>query len=99
MTLSTLSVSQRIAPQETFDSNKVRTLIADYLGIDIERVTDEAHFSDEFDMDRYDCLELMILIEDAFTGVEITDVMLIRLKSLVISSAISKTMNGEAGIN
>jgi acyl carrier protein len=73
MTLSTLSVSQRIAPQETFDSNKVRTLIADYLGIDIERVTDEAHFSDEFDMDRYDCLELMILIEDAFTGVEITD--------------------------
>ena len=99
MTLSTLSVTQRIAPQETFDSNKVRTLIADYLGIDIERVTDEAHFRDEFDMDRYDCLELMILIEDAFTGVEITDVMLIRLKSLVISSAISKTMNGEAGIN
>jgi acyl carrier protein len=73
MTLSTLSVTQRIAPQETFDSNKVRKLIADYLGIDIERVTDEAHFSDEFDMDRYDCLELMILIEDAFSGVEITD--------------------------
>jgi acyl carrier protein len=24
-------------------------------------------------MDRYDCLELMILIEDAFSGVEITD--------------------------
>jgi hypothetical protein len=46
MTLSTLSVTRRIAPQETFDSNKVRTLIADYLGIDIERVTDEAHFSD-----------------------------------------------------
>ena len=45
--------------------------LADYLGIDIERVTDEAHFRDEFDMD--DCLELMILIEDAFTGVEITD--------------------------
>src|SRR5690242_3596858 len=39
----------------------------------VERVTDEAHFRDEFDMDRYDCLELMILIEDAFTGVEITD--------------------------
>jgi acyl carrier protein len=51
----------------------VRTLIADYLGIDIERVTDESHFTDEFDMDRYDRLELMILIEDAFTGVEITD--------------------------
>ena len=56
MTLSTLSVSQRIAPQETFDLNKVRTLIADYLGIDIERVTDEAHFSDEFDMDQVDVI-------------------------------------------
>jgi acyl carrier protein len=71
MTLS-WSVTQRIASQEAFDSDKVRTLIADYLGIDAKRVTDEARFS-EFGMDRYDRLELMILIEDAFTGVEITD--------------------------
>ena len=71
MTLSCLRVTQR-APQEAFDSDKVRSLIADYLGIDAERVTDEAHFS-EFGMDRYDRLELMILIEDAFTGVEIKD--------------------------
>jgi len=71
MTLSCLSVTQR-APQEAFDSDKVRTLIADYLGIDAKRVTDEAHFS-EFGMDRYDRLELMILIEDTFTGVEIKD--------------------------
>jgi acyl carrier protein len=70
MTLSCLSVTQR-APQEAFDSDKVRTLIADYLGIDAKRVTDEAHFS-EFGMDRYDRLELMILI-DTFTGVEIKD--------------------------
>jgi acyl carrier protein len=73
MTLSSLSPTQRTAPQEAFNSDKVRTLIAEYLGIDAQRVTDEAHFSDEFGMDRYDCLELMILIEDAFTGVEITD--------------------------
>ena len=72
MTLSSLSVTERTAPQEAFNSDKVRTLIADYLGIDTERVTDEAHFS-EFGMDRYDRLELMILIEDAFTGVEFTD--------------------------
>jgi acyl carrier protein len=71
MTLSCLSVTQR-APQEAFDSDKVRTLIADYLGIDAKRVADEAHFS-EFGMDRYDRLELMILIEDTFTGVEIKD--------------------------
>jgi acyl carrier protein len=72
MTLSSLSVTQRTAPQDAFDSDKVRTLIAHYLGTDLKRVTDEAHFS-EFGMDRYDRLELMILIEDAFTGVEITD--------------------------
>ena len=72
MTLSSLSVPQRTAPQEAFNSNKVRTLIAEYLGIDAKRVTDESHFS-EFGMDRYDRLELMILIEDAFTGVEIKD--------------------------
>jgi acyl carrier protein len=72
MTLSSLSVTQRTPTQQTFDSNKVRTLIAEYLGIDAKRVTDETHFS-EIGMDRYDRLELMILIEDAFTGVEIAD--------------------------
>jgi len=72
MTLSSLSVIQRTAPQEVFDSDKVRTLIAGYLGIEVKQLTDETHFG-EFGMDRYDRLELMILIEDAFIGVEITD--------------------------
>ena len=72
MTLSSLSVPLRSAPQEAFDPDKVRALIAEYLGIDAKRVTDEAHFS-ELGMDRYDRLELMILIEDAFTGVQIMD--------------------------
>jgi acyl carrier protein len=72
MTLSSVSVTQRTAPQEAFDSDKVRTLIAEYLGIEAKQVTDEAHFG-EFGMDRYDRIELMILIEDAFIGVEITD--------------------------
>jgi acyl carrier protein len=67
-----LSVIQRTAPQEAFDSDKARTLIAEYLGIEAKQVTDEAHFG-ELGMDRYDRLELMILIEDAFIGVEITD--------------------------
>ncbi len=68
-----IATTQLTAPQEAFDTDKVRTLIAEYLGIDPKRVRDEAHFSDEFGMDRYDRLELMILIEDAFTGVEFTD--------------------------
>jgi acyl carrier protein len=67
-----LSVIQRTAPQEAFDSDKARTLIAEYLGIEAKQVTDDAHFG-ELGMDRYDRLELMILIEDAFIGVEITD--------------------------
>ena len=71
MTLS-LSVAQRTAPQQAFDSDKARTLIAEYLGIEAKQLTDEAHFG-ELGMDRYDRLELMILIEDAFIGVEITD--------------------------
>jgi acyl carrier protein len=65
-------MTQRTAPQEAFNSDKVRSLIAEYLGIEPKQVTDEAHFG-EFGMDRYDRLELMILIEDAFIGVEITD--------------------------
>ena len=72
MTLSSLSITQRTAPQEAFNSDKVRSLIAEYLGIEAKQVTDEAHFG-EFGMDRYDRLELMILIEDAFIGVEIAD--------------------------
>jgi acyl carrier protein len=73
MTISILSSTQRTAPQEDFDTDKVRTLIAEYLGIDVRRVTDEAHFSEELGADWLDRLELMILIEDEFAGVEITD--------------------------
>jgi acyl carrier protein len=39
----------------------------------IERVTDEAHFTDDFKADWLDRLELMIVIEDQFSRVEITD--------------------------
>jgi acyl carrier protein len=72
MTLSSLSVTQLSVSQKTFDFDKVRTFIAEYLGIEAKQVKDEAHFG-EFGMDRYDRLELMILIEDAFIGVEIRD--------------------------
>jgi hypothetical protein len=45
MTLSSLSLTQRTTPQEAFDTDKVRTLIAEYLGIDRKQVTDEARIS------------------------------------------------------
>ncbi len=48
-------------------------LIADQLGVDIKRVTDEAHFTDDLGADWLDRLELMIVIEDQFADVVLTD--------------------------
>ena len=50
--------------------DKVRTLIADYLNIDIKRVTDEAHLTKDLGADWLDLLKLMILVEKQFTGLE-----------------------------
>jgi acyl carrier protein len=54
-------------------ANDVRTIVAKHLGVDIKRVTDEAHFTDDFGADWLDRLELMIEIEDQFPAVEFTD--------------------------
>jgi acyl carrier protein len=56
-----------------FDANKIRALIANYLGVDVGRVTDEAHFRKDFDLDSLDQLELLILIEEQFLGAEFSD--------------------------
>jgi acyl carrier protein len=64
---------QRVAPRVIFDTNRVRTLIAEYTGVNAERVTDEAHFSDDLGLDWLDRLELMILIEDEFADIEISE--------------------------
>ena len=56
-----------------FDANKVRALIARYLGIDVEQLTDEVHFRNDFDLDSLNWLELLILIEETFSGVEFSD--------------------------
>ena len=60
------------APQAGNDADRLRTLVAEYLGIDPDQVTDEAHLSD-LGLDWLDELELMILIEDEFAGVEFSD--------------------------
>ena len=52
---------------------KVRCLVAKHLGVETERVTNEAHFLDDFHAGWLDRLELMIVIEDQFVGVELTD--------------------------
>jgi acyl carrier protein len=63
----------RAAPHVDFDANKIRALVAKYVGIDAERVTDESHFRNDFDLDSLDQLELLILIEEKFSGVEFSD--------------------------
>jgi len=60
----------RATPQVGFDANKIRALIAKYLGIDAERVTDEVHFRNDLELDSLDQLELLILIEEKFSVVE-----------------------------
>jgi acyl carrier protein len=61
------------APQVNFHPDRVRSLIAKYLGVDAERVTDEMHFRNDLDFDSLDQLELLILIEEQFSGVVISD--------------------------
>jgi acyl carrier protein len=74
MTIGSLTSSQQItAVKEGFASKDIRTLIANHLGVDVNRVTDEAHFADDLGADWLDRLELMIVIEDQFADVEMTD--------------------------
>ena len=74
MTIASLKSSQKpTATSEFLASNDVRALIAHQLGVDVKRVTDEAHFADDLGADWLDRLELMIVIEDRFADVVITD--------------------------
>ena len=59
--------------KESFQIDKVRALIAGHLDVDIKLVTDEAHFTEDLGADWLDRLELTMLIEDQFNGLEISD--------------------------
>ena len=59
-----------IAPERHADADKVRSFIAEYAGIDAKEVTDETHLTDDLGLDWLDQLELMVLIEDEFVGVD-----------------------------
>ena len=74
MTIASLRSSLKATTKrEVLASNDVRTLIANQLGVGVKRVTDEAHFTDDLGADWLDRLELMIVIEDQFADVVITD--------------------------
>ena len=74
MTIASLKIeSNATAREEVLAAKDVRTLIAHQLGVDVKRVTDEAHFTDDLGADWLDRLELMIMIEDQFADVLVTD--------------------------
>jgi acyl carrier protein len=74
MTIGRLTPLQQTTPlKECFSINDLRALVAKQLGVDIEFVTSETHFTNDLGADLFDRVELMLAIEDQFAGVEITD--------------------------
>ena len=53
-------------------STKVKKIVADHLGIDEVKVTDEASFTDDLGADSLDTVELVMAFEEEF-GSEISD--------------------------
>lgn len=47
-------------------ADKVKAIIADKLGVDIAKVTDEARFVDDFGADSLDTVDLVMALEEAF---------------------------------
>ena len=51
---------------------RVVKIVSDHLGVDTEKVTEEASFIDDLGADSLDTVELVMVFEDEF-GVEISD--------------------------
>lgn len=74
MTVDSFTPLQQAAPlNECCSINDVRALVAQQLGVDIELITSETHFTNDLGADLFDRVELMLRIEKQFPGVEITD--------------------------
>ena len=52
--------------------DKIKKIIVDHLGVDVEKVTDEASFIDDLGADSLDTVELVMAFEEEF-GAEISD--------------------------
>jgi acyl carrier protein len=53
-------------------AERVKEIIASELGVEIEKVTDDAHFVDDLGADSLDTVELVMAFEEEF-GIEIPD--------------------------
>jgi acyl carrier protein len=54
-------------------ADRLRKLIAGYLGVEPSRVTDETHLSDDLGIEWLDQIELLLIIEDEFAGIQFSD--------------------------
>ena len=70
---SNISFTARSSAWEGLEVREIRALVAKHLEIDVARVTDEAHFRHDLGVHWLDRLELLILIEDEFADIEISD--------------------------
>jgi len=74
MTIGSLTPLQQPTPlTKYFSIDDVCTLVAKQLGVDLEFVTSETHFTNDLGANLLDRVELMLAIEAKFAGVEITD--------------------------
>ena len=71
---------QTMTLTDVFAANDIRTLIANHLGVSVDRVTDGAHFTNVLGAEWLDRLELRMVVEDQFAGVEITGADVGRIK-------------------
>ena len=53
-------------------SEKVKKIVSDHLGVEVEKVTNEASFIDDLGADSLDTVELVMAFEEEF-GSEISD--------------------------
>jgi acyl carrier protein len=66
------SMPQSIPRPVDIEIDKIRGMIADYVGVNVKRVIDDAHFCDDLGLDWLERLELVLRIEDD-TGIEISE--------------------------
>jgi hypothetical protein len=70
MTFSSVSFTQRTAAREGIEDDEIRAFVAKHLDVDATQVTNEAHLRDDLGADWLNRMELLILIEDQFVGLE-----------------------------
>jgi acyl carrier protein len=72
---------QSIVGLVDFEIDKIRGIIADYVGVSMKRVIDDAHFCDDLGLDWLERLELVLRIEDEM-GIEISESDVTRIENV-----------------